>query len=166
MTNLEYLRMKIPDKDPSNPIFTNDELNFFIQLNSEVVVKPAYVQDLERKVWQIKAKMLDNTYPVRVFGNGDPENEITSGFSFDYTTGTLTFDEPQEEYYAIYVQASVINWDNVLADVYETILGDLQKLQSYSIQNVSANGGGSNYDIKRHLRFLASFYRSPMSGDL
>lgn len=168
MTNLQFLRFRIPDKDSNNQTFTDDELNELIKLNSSVQVLKCEQLDIERKIFNIPAIRLDETYQDRVFVGEtlNAKKEVTSGFTIDKETGTLTFDEGVADNQYVFVQTKMIDWNNVLADAYEIILSDLQKLQNFTIQNVSVNGGGDSYDIKRHLRYLANYYRTPITGEL
>ncbi|EKF49529.1 hypothetical protein H17ap60334_04937 [Thermosipho africanus H17ap60334] len=162
MTNLEYLRMRIPDKDTLNPIFSDNELQEIIQLNTEIKVFEAEQVDVEGTIYKIPAQRLDEDYQERVFLDFlDVSNEITSGFTVNKQVGWIIFDEGITDR-NIYVQAKVINWDNVLAECYESIMGDINKLNSYSIQNASQQMD----DTKAHLRYLVNYYRSPRGWDL
>lgn len=159
MTNLDFLRMKIPDKDAS--LFTDEELNEIIKIHSGIKIMQALQTDVEGKTFEIPAYRLDETYVERVFiGLPYPENELTSGFTVDKESGIIYFDDPVGA--DVYVQAKVIDWDDVLADCYEMIMGDINKLNSYSIQNASQQLD----DTKAHLRYLVNFYRSPKGWDL
>ncbi|OOC42188.1 hypothetical protein [Thermosipho sp. 1074] len=159
MTNLEYLRMKIPDKDME--LFTDVELQEIIKLNSEIKVLQGRQIDVDGKVFKIDAYRLDETYAERVFiGLPAPENELTTGFTIDKDTAIIYFDSQMQV--DVFVQAKVINWNDVLADCYEMIMGDYRKLNSYSIQNASQQID----DTKRHLRYLVNYYRNPRGWEL
>lgn len=161
MTNLDFLRMKIPDKDITNQLFTDDELNEIIKIHSEIKVMQATQMDVDSKVFKIPAYRLDETYTERIFiGLPYPKKELTSGFTMDKESGIIYFDDPARA--DVYVQAKVIDWDDVLADCYEMIMGDINKLNSYSIQNASQQLD----DTKAHLRYLVRYYRSPKGWDL
>ncbi|MBB6061889.1 hypothetical protein HNP65_000311 [Thermosipho japonicus] len=156
MTNLEYIRMKIPDKDTNNQIFTDAELQQIIKDNSEIRLIVAEPKDFEGKIYQIPYRHLDETYTERVF----IDSVETTDFTLDKETGEITFTNAVNG--IVVVQAKVIDWNNVLADCYEMIMGDFQKLNSYSIQNAS-----QQYDnTKPHLRYLANYYRSARGWDL
>ena len=153
MTLLEYLRMRIPDKD--SEIFTDTELEQVIKLNSKVQMLYPEQTDYEGKIFNLDTVMLDETYTARVWVDNQ---ELTTGWTLDYETGILTFDEAQEDK-TILIQAKVVDWNSVLADCYEMIMGDYKKLNSFSIQNANL----SYDDTKRHLRYLVNYYR-PAEG--
>lgn len=158
MTLLEYLRMRIPDKDTDNKIFEDTELEQVIKLHSKVrLIYPEQV-DYEGKVFNLDAVMLDETYTAKVWVDNQ---ELTTGWTLDYETGVLTFDEAQEDK-TILVQVKAVDWNSVLADCYEMIMGDYRKLNSYSIQNANL----SYDDTKKHLRYLANYYRPPEGWEL
>jgi len=157
MTNLEYLRMRIPDKDPAEKILTDDELKEIIRQNSEVIVVQAQRRDREGYVYQIPFKRVDEDYRERVWINGIEQLE----FAYNKETGEITFKTPLN-YATVEIQIKRISWGDVLADVYEIIMGDFRKLTSFSVQNATQ----SMDDIKAHLRYLARYYRSPTGWDL
>lgn len=154
MTNLEYLRMKIPDK--SAELFTDQELTEIIADNSIINLALAEPLDIEKKIWKIRFKRVDENYQERVFVNGV---EIQQ-FSFDKETGTLTFSTPVGG--TVVVQAKIIYWNDVLADCYEIIMGDYKKLSSFNLANASQ----SMDDIKAHLRMLVRHYRGVKGAEL
>ncbi len=154
MTNIEYLRMKIPDKN--SELFTDSELAEILKDNSEVRVLKAERLDAEGKTWKITFRRVDETYKERVFVNGQ---EVTD-FDFDKETGTLTF--PSAVMGIVEVQAKIIYWNDVLADCYEMIMGDYKKLSSFNLANASQ----SMDDIKAHLRMLVRHYRGVKGAEL
>lgn len=156
MTNLEYIRMKIPDKDANNQIFTDTELQQIIKDNTEIRLIVAEPKDFEGKIYQIPYRHLDETYTERVF----IDNVETTDFTLDKETGEITFSNAVDG--VVVVQAKVIDWNNALAECYESIMGDINKLNSYSIQNASQQLD----DTKAHLRYLVRYYRSPKGWDL
>lgn len=171
MTNLEYLRMKIPDK--SAELFTDEELLEIIKDNSLIRVIKAEVANVEKTIWRIPYRRIDEEYPVRVYVGGFLRttnsatfpDEFCNGFiveefMLDRETGTITF--PTTVVGSVFVQAKVINWNDVLADCYEMIMGDFRKLASYNVGIASQ----SMDDIKAHLRMLVQHYRSIRGAEL
>jgi hypothetical protein len=149
--------MKIPDKDAS--LFTDVELNEIIKIHSRIKIMQATQMDVDGKVFKLPVYRLDETYTERIFiGLPYPENELTSGFAMDKEAGIIYFDDAVRA--DVYVQAKVINWNDVLADCYEMIVADFRKWNAY-------RAGDVQEDItKEHLIMLANSLRSARGWDL
>ena len=153
MTNLEYARLLINDKD-SNQIFSDTELNEIISLNSEVKVVEAEPKSLDKTLWQIPFKHLDESYSEKIYN--EYEEELTG--SVDKTTGEVTLSEAYDGY--VFVQAKVVHWNDVQADCFEMIATDLRRWNSYSA------GGLSERFNKSELLAIAQRLRSPRGAEL
>ncbi len=154
MTNLEYIRMKIPDKDANNQIFTDTELQQIIKDNTEIRLIVAEPKDFEGKIYQIPYRHLDETYTERVF----IDNVETTDFTLDKETGEITFSNAVDG--VVVVQAKVIDWNNALAECYDMIVADFRKWNAYRAGDVQEDLS------KEHLLMLANSLRSARGWDL
>lgn len=155
MTNLQYLRMKIPDEDTNNQIFTDEELNQILIDNSEVKLVYAERKDYEGYLYQIPYRHVDEVYTEKVFVDG-----VNTDCNFNKETGEITFTTPVDGIVA--VEVKVVNWGDALADCYEMIMGDYRKLSSYTVSGTSQHMD----DLKAHLRMLVRHYRGIKGTDL
>ena len=123
MTNIEYLRFLISDRDPTNQLFTDDELEAIIKQNTVYkVIEPKKIDDTH---FNIGYKMIDEGFDVEVVN----ESNIPISATIDKATGEVVTDTEQ---YRIKVKARVVLWNEVVADIYEAIAADFRKLSSYS----------------------------------
>lgn len=161
MTLIEYARLLISDKDPTNQIFSDEELQELIKQNSQVGIAEAQPLDLDRKLWKVPFVHIDDSYTPRiVIADGSSIEDIEA--SVDFETGQITFENPIPQGYRVFMEAKYVDWDNFRADAYETIAGDYRKLNSFSIQNASEQLD----DTKAHLLRLARMYRSARGAEL
>ena len=123
MTNIEYLRFLISDRDPMDQLFTDDELEALIKQNTVYrVIEP---KKIDNRHFNIGYKMIDEGFDVE-FVN---ESNIPISATIDKATGEVVTDAEQ---YRIKVKAKVVLWNEVVADIYEAIAADFRKLSSYS----------------------------------
>ena len=123
MTNIEYLRFLISDRDPMDQLFTNDELEALIKQNTVYrVIEP---KKIDNRHFNIGYKMIDEGFDVEVVN----ESNIPISATIDKATGEVVTDAEQ---YRIKVKAKVVLWNEVVADIYEAIAADFRRLSSYS----------------------------------
>ena len=123
MTNIEYLRFLISDRDPMDQLFTDDELEALIKQNTVYrVIEP---KKIDNRHFNIGYKMIDEGFDVEVVN----ESNIPISATIDKATGEVVTDAEQ---YRIKVKAKVVLWNEVVADIYEAIAADFRKLSSYS----------------------------------
>ncbi len=123
MTNIEYLRFLISDRDPMDQLFTDVELEALIKQNTVYrVIEP---KKIDNRHFNIGYKMIDEGFDVEVVN----ESNIPISATIDKATGEVVTDAEQ---YRIKVKAKVVLWNEVVADIYEAIAADFRKLSSYS----------------------------------
>jgi hypothetical protein len=123
MTNIEYLRFLISDRDPMDQLFTDDELEALIKQNTVYrVIEP---KKIDNRHFNIGYKMIDEGFDVEVVN----ESNIPISATIDRATGEVVTDTEQ---YRIKVKAKVVLWNEAVADIYEAIAADFRKLSSYS----------------------------------
>ncbi len=123
MTNIEYLRFLVSDRDPTNQLFTDEELEAIIKQNTVYkVITPKKIDDTH---FNLGYKMLDEEYEEQFFN----ASNIPISATIDKTTGEITTDVEQ---YLIKVKAKVVLWNEAVADIYEAIAADFRRLSSYS----------------------------------
>ena len=123
MTNIEYLRFLISDRDPMDQLFTDDELKALIKQNTVYrVIEP---KKIDNRHFNIGYKMIDEGFDVEVVN----ESNIPISATIDKATGEVVTDAEQ---YRIKVKAKVVLWNEVVADIYEAIAADFRRLSSYS----------------------------------
>ena len=119
MTNIEYLRFLISDRDPMDQLFTDEELDAIIKQNTVYkVIEPKKIDDTH---FNIGYKMIDEEYDVE-FVNA---SNIPILATIDRATGEVVTDTEQ---YRIKVKARVVLWNEVVADIYEAIAADFRKI--------------------------------------
>lgn len=123
MTNIEYLRFLISDRDPMDQLFTDDELEAIIKQNT--VYKVIEPKKIDNTHFNIGYKMIDEDYEVEFLN----ASNIPINATIDRATGEVVTDTEQ---YLIKVKAKVVLWNEVVADIYEAIAADFRKLSSYS----------------------------------
>lgn len=123
MNNVEYLRFLISDRDSTNQLFTNDELEAIIKQNT--VYKVITPKKIDNTHFNLGYKMLDEEYEEQFYN----ASNIPISAIIDKTTGEITTDVEQ---YLIKVKAKVVLWNEAVADIYEAIAADFRKLSSYS----------------------------------
>ncbi|AKI96580.1 hypothetical protein [Kosmotoga pacifica] len=154
MTNLEYARLLINDKDQNNLIFSDTELQEIISLNSEVKVVEAEPKSLDKTLWQIPFRHLDETYTEKIYN--EYEEELSG--TVDKVTGEITLDTAYDGY--VFVQAKIVHWNDIQADCFEMIATDIRRWNSYSA------GGLSETFSKAELLAVARNLRSPRGAEL
>ena len=123
MTNIEYLRFLISDRDPMDQLFTDVELEALIKQNTVYrVIEP---KKIDNRHFNIGYKMIDEGFDVEVVN----ESNIPISATIDKATGEVVTDAEQ---YRIKVKAKVVLWNEVVADIYEAIAADFRRLSSYS----------------------------------
>lgn len=153
MTNLDYARFLISDTDTSNQLFTDLEINAILDDNKEIILIPA--DKTSDNIFKIKYKRLDENYTEKFY---DAYNNYISA-TIDKTNGQI---ETDKDVRVLKVQAKIIRWNDVLADLYEKIAADFRKLSNYSLSS-----GEQNYDdTKSILLRLARKNRTVRGFDL
>lgn len=158
MTNLEYLRSKIRDQDTTDQIMTDEELTEILRKNSQIRVVNARKSTLDGLQYETGLYRVDESYQDKVVNI--TADRILTDAVFDKVYGTITLSNPQPG--TIAVETKVIMWNNVLADIFETIASDYRKLNSYTVINAQQNLD----DSKSFLLRLARYYRSPAGASL
>lgn len=131
MTNLQYLRSLINDKNSSEYIFTDDELNELIKDYTRFRTLLCSQVDSRGKVFALPAKRIDENFAHKLYDKDG--NELTG--TIDKVTGEITFTESQSN--GVTFEGKVIIWSNVRAKCLEIIATDIRKWNSYSIGGMS-----------------------------
>lgn len=152
MTTIELARLLIADKDQTNLIFTDDEIQYMIDKNTVHMVVEADVVDTAGVLYQYAD--YEFISDVKVF-NPETEEEITD-FTPYLNKRTVQLATPPNTN-SVYVEGDVLDLDNLRADAMEAIVVDFRKLENYSIQNVN----GNLETAKEHLLRLARYFRKP-----
>jgi len=153
MTVIEYARMLIADKDLTNPLFSDEEIQMLIDKNQ--VYRRCPTEQVAPKVFRIKV-------PYTVFGDGytvvleDGTIVPPSDYILQHLPKLIIFNDaaPEQE---VYIEGYFLDDDNFKADAFEMIAADFRKLQNYAIQNINGNLA----DAKEHLFRLARYFRTP-----
>jgi len=153
MTIIEYARMLIADKDLTNPLFSDEEIQMLIDKNQVYGRYPT--EQVAPKVFRIKV-------PYTVFGDGytvvleDGTIVPSSDYILQHLPKLIIFNNeaPEQE---VYIEGYFLDDDNFKADAFEMIAADFRKLQNYAIQNINGNLA----DAKEHLFRLARYFRTP-----
>lgn len=154
LTELQYARMIIADKDTDDYLFTDEELQFLLNKNKRyqrVVLEPITPTVFE--VLTPYTMLSTETYVITDF-DGNP---IAEPFTVDAVMRTITFSLPPAESGLLYLQGKFLDEDNFRADALSMIVVDFRKLQSFSIQNMNGNLN----DAKEHLFRLIRYFRVP-----
>ncbi len=154
MTNLQYLRSLINDKNSSEYIFTDDELNELIHDYTVFKTVRCNQVDSKGKVFELpKYKRIDENYEAKLY---DKDGNELAG-TIDKVSGEITFSTTQTN--GVFFEGKVIIWQNVRAKCLEIIATDIRKWNSYSI------GGMSETFSKTDLMNLAqSLYEKEVIG--
>ncbi len=153
MTIIEYARMLIADKDLTNPLFSDLEIQTLIDKNQVYGRYPA--EQVAPKAFRIRV-------PYTVFGDsyqvilGDGTVVPSSNYTLQHLPKLITFNNeaPTQE---VYIEGFFLDDDNFKADAFEMIAADFRKLQNYAVQNINGNLA----DAKEHLFRLARYFRTP-----
>lgn len=132
MTNLEYAKMLISDKD--NHVINDLHLEQVIKLNTKV--KEIEPEKLTNGYYSLGYKQIDSI--LKTYNT--TEEEIIP--TIDLETGEIQTSED-----IFYVVAKVVIWDLVKADLYEMIATDIQKWNSWTASGISETSNSTKQQL-------------------
>lgn len=142
MTDLTKARMLIQDQDPTDQIFTDDEINLILEEERKYKAVEANPVTLDYTYFALKEVLSKDPQEVKVLN--DSAEEIPGTVSLEFST--VSFDSDPN--CRVYVQGKFINWNAVHGRMLITIATNVRKWNSYSVGGLS-----EQYNKEELLRF-------------
>ena len=151
MTDLQKARMLIQDTDPTNQIFTDEEINEVLTRKRQRKVLRAQRASVDGTVYVLPLELSRDGVDGTIY-NDDGE-ELTG--TIDYEKSEVTFDEnPGTD---VYVDAEYILFRGVQGTLLEIIATDIRKWNTYS-----AGGLSETFSKQELLNYARSMF--PVTG--
>jgi Flp pilus assembly protein TadG len=131
LTDLQKARMLIQDSDPSNQIFTDEEINEILSDLRKRKVLKAQKATVDGKLYTLEETLSRATEDAVVY---DSDENVLTG-TVNYETSTVTFTEnPGVD---VYIDGNFISWNMVHGKLLEIIATDMRKWNTYSAGGLS-----------------------------